>query len=70
MKAIRVVWGLIYDDPWLVSAILIALLFARLFTLAPGLSAATGVLLPVLLFLGIVVSVRREIAKKRRATRV
>jgi hypothetical protein len=65
MKAIKVIWGLIYDDPWLFWGILVSLALIRLATAAGWTGPGAGVLLCVLLFAGVCVSVGREARKKR-----
>jgi len=67
MKAIKVLVGLIYDDPWLVGGIVVALLVAKVLTLSGHAHFAAMIPLVVLLFGSIMLSISREVAKKRRA---
>lgn len=60
MKALKTVTGLIYDDPWLFFGILAALAVVRVLTAVGVTGAAAGVVLMVLLFAGMVISLRRE----------
>lgn len=65
MKAIKVVWGLVYDEPWLFWGILLSLALVRLATAVGWTGPGAGVLLGVLLFASVCVSVARETGKKR-----
>ncbi|MCY0902001.1 MAG: hypothetical protein OWU32_07390 [Firmicutes bacterium] len=67
MKAIKVLVGLIYDDPWLVGGIVVALAVAKILTLSGHARFAAMIPLVVLLFGSIVLSISREVAKNRRA---
>lgn len=65
MKAIKVIVGLIYDDPWLVGGIVLALLVTKLLTTFDVTGFAAMIALVVLLFGAIFVSISREVAKKK-----
>lgn len=65
MKAIKVIVGLIYDDPWLVGGIVLALLVTKLLTAFDVTGFAAMIALVVLLFGAIFVSISREVAKKK-----
>jgi len=65
VKAIKVLIGLIYDDPWLVSGIVIALLVTKLLTVSGHARFIAMTALVVLLFASILMSVSREVAKKK-----
>lgn len=69
MKAVRVIIGLIYDDPWLVGGIILALLIIKGLTMFGQSGPMIGVGLMVLLFAAIAVSVIREAKKYRLVTR-
>lgn len=65
-KAVKTVIGLLYDDPWLVSGIVVALLVIRVATILGLTGEVVGVALMVLLFVAIFVSVAQEVKRKRQ----
>lgn len=68
MKALKVIIGLIYDDPWLVGGIVISLILAKILSAAAGGQAVIGIVFAILLMGSIIVSVLREVRKKRAAS--
>jgi len=65
MKAVKVIIGLIYDDPWLVGGIAVALLATKFLTAAGHARYVAMIALAVLLFGSIWLSINREVAKKK-----
>lgn len=64
MKALKVIVGLIYDDPLLVGGIVLALVITKLLTMTGHAHFSAMIVLIVLLFGSIMISIRREVAKK------
>jgi hypothetical protein len=65
VKAIRVIVGLVYDDPWLFGGTLVALLVAKFLLVIGVAGVAVGGLLALLLFAAILVSIAREVRAKK-----
>lgn len=64
-KALRVIVGLVYDDPWLFCGTLVALLVTKLALVIGAKGVAAGVVLGVLLFCAILVSALREVRARK-----
>ncbi len=66
MKAVRVILGLIYDDPWLFGGIVIAVVLMKILSAVGFAGPVAGVVLAVLLFLAILISILQETNKAKR----